>query len=171
MKINKDNVKLFFTYDPVTGVFRRIAKLSWKGNIIKCKPFEPKSTSHGYLTINIFRKPTQTHRLIFLYMTGEFPEYDVDHINGNRTDNRWCNLREVTRIENLHNVGLRKDNSTGYQGVSKRNDTGKYHAYINVNNKRHNLGNFENVPAKRAFDFFSDTSVCRSKGDFTQFRQ
>lgn len=145
MKIDKDNIKLFFTYNSRTGVFKRIAKLSWKGNIIQCDPFEPQSTSHGYKTVNIFRTPIQVHRLIFLYMTGKFPKNDVDHINGDRLDNRWRNLREVTRIENLHNVGLRRDNSTGHQGISKRSDTGRYHAYINVNGKRYNLGYFKNI--------------------------
>ena len=139
------NLKFLTDYNPETGVFKRIRRTSWKGNIVSCN-FTTKAVTHyGYFQMNIFGRPYLIHRLIYLFMTGEFPEHDVDHINGDRTDNRWCNLRQVTRLENLHNIGLRNSNSTGYVGVSLRKDTGKYHAYIDDHNIRIHLGNFEYI--------------------------
>jgi hypothetical protein len=142
MKPTQKNLKRFCHYDPNTGVFRRIARLTWKGNIVQCDTAPSKPSSYGYYQINIFGRPYAVHRLIFLYMTGSFPKHDVDHINGDRTDNRWLNLRQVTRRENMMNVGVRSNSTTRVTGVSRRKDTGKYVAYIDVAGKRTRLGEF-----------------------------
>lgn len=78
---------------------------------------------------------------------------DVDHINGDKLDNRRCNLRVVTRSENLGNQGLSSRNTTGYKGVSFVKCDKKYRAYINHDYKRYELGRF-NTPeeAARAYD-------------------
>ena len=145
MTVIQESLKKFTHYNPETGILKRVGRLSWKGNFIECD-FQPKSkTVYGYYQLNIFGRPYLVHRLIFLYMNGELPENDVDHINGDRTDNRWCNLREVTRMENLHNMGVRPNNTTGHVGISLRSDTGSYHAYIDYNNKRIHLGNFADI--------------------------
>jgi hypothetical protein len=145
MKPTQQNLKLLCHYDPETGSFMRIRKITWTGNIIDCKSVPSKTTHFGYYQMNIFGRPYAVHRLIFLYMTGSFPKHDVDHINGDRTDNRWINLREVTRRENMMNVGVRSNSTTGVTGVSKRKDTGKYVAYVDVMGKRKIIGNFDTL--------------------------
>jgi hypothetical protein len=142
MKPTQQNLKLLCHYNPETGVFRRIRKITWVGNFVSSDSTPTKVTKYGYYQINIFGRPYAVHRLAFLYMTGRFPKHDIDHINGDRTDNRWVNLREVTRRENMMNVGVRSNSTTGVTGVSRRKDTGKYLAYVDVMGKRIRLGNF-----------------------------
>lgn len=76
------------------------------------------SLSFGYKHGSIFTKDYRAHRIIWLWMTGEWPKEDIDHINGIRSDNRWKNLRHVSRRENIKNSKIRVDNSTGYPGIS-----------------------------------------------------
>lgn len=143
-------VKKLFFYDPESGDFYRIAKLSWKRNIYQCPLRLIKDVNNfGYYQVNFQGRPHAVHRLIFLYMTGSYPEHDVDHEDGDRLNNSWKNLREATRQENLKNVGIRSDNSSGVTGVSFRKDIGKFTAYIEVNGKRVRLGNFETVVEAR----------------------
>lgn len=89
-------------------------------------------------------KSYREHRLIWLLMYGYMPEQDIDHINGVRDDNRLANLRECSRSFNLLNAVGRANNSTGHKGVSLQKN-GKYHAYINVNGKRNNIGYFDDL--------------------------
>ena len=75
-------------------------------------------------------------------MTGAMPAGDVDHINGNRADNRWCNLRDVSRtLNNQNQRRAQKDNETGLLGVSPHR--GRFKAQIRVNGKVRNLGLFD----------------------------
>lgn len=69
-----------------------------------------------YSVIRVKGKQHLAHRLAFLYMNGESP-VEVDHINGDGTDNRWCNLREVSHAENCRNTGLHKRNKSGMSGI------------------------------------------------------
>lgn len=78
------------------------------------------------------------HRLIMEVAPG----VEVDHINGDTLDNRRCNLRVATRLEQSRNTGMRKNNSTGYKGVSYIEKLGKFRAYIVVNRKQIHLGLF-----------------------------
>ena len=73
--------------------------------------------------------------------------YDVDHINGHgsKWDNRKCNLRICSHMQNSWNHKLSVKNTSGYNGVSWNNILGKWHAYINYNNNRINIGYFENI--------------------------
>lgn len=72
----------------------------------------------NYITISISRNFFYAHRLAWLYVTGEWPENQIDHINGNGMDNRWVNLRLANFTENACNVGLRKNNTSGYKNVT-----------------------------------------------------
>ena len=90
----------------------------------------------GYLRTVIKGKPYFNHHIAFILMG---KKYDVvDHINGDKTDNRWLNLRSVSASGNQRNRALNKNNLTGVTGVTVH-PSGLYHAYIKVNGKRINL--------------------------------
>lgn len=111
-----ERLKFFVHYDPKTGVMRRI-KLINCGKVKSCNRIYNNISGDGYLNAWIENSSYLVHRLTFLYMTGVFPKDEVDHINGNRTDNRWKNLRQVTRQENTKNTKRRITNSSGLPGV------------------------------------------------------
>lgn len=95
----------------------------------------------GYLRGSIHNKPYMAHRIVFAIYTGEWPTL-VDHINGDKTDNRPSNLRPATPSQNQHNQKLSKRNSSGIKGVSWSERDKRWCAQITVNKKRINLGSF-----------------------------
>lgn len=75
--------------------------------------------NNGYVVCKFLGKSYVLHKLIWIYMTGKYPSGDIDHINGIRHDNRWSNLREATRSQNINNMGIKKSNTSGYRGIYK----------------------------------------------------
>lgn len=97
--------------------------------------------SHGYISICINGQEYTGHRLAWLYMHGEWPLDYIDHINGNRSDNRIENLRDVSQSVNMQNVYAPKSNNkSGYRGVSWHAQRGKYTARIKVEGRYLSLG-------------------------------
>jgi hypothetical protein len=94
------------------------------------------------------------HRLAWLYMTGSFPTEDTDHINHNRSDNRFKNLREVNRSINHQNRKQKTNNSSGHLGVVWHKQSKAWQAQITANYKSHYLGLFKN---------FDDAVLARKK--------
>lgn len=137
------------TYDPETGIMTRSEKANgkWKeGENIG-------SDSDGYLNCSIKNRVYKVHVLAWMYMTGEYPRGDIDHINHIKSDNRFSNLRLVTKIENSHNLEMSKANTSGYTGVSWNKAKNKWRARIKVNKKERFLGYFEDIEdAKKAWD-------------------
>lgn len=89
------------------------------------------------------------HRFIMMAPEG----LEVDHINGNRLDNRECNLRIVTPSKNQYNRRMQRNNKTGYKGVSFDRSRGKFMASISANGKQINLGRFKTAEeAARAYN-------------------
>lgn len=138
--IDQTLIKKCFHYDPTTGQITNHLRLL-RRNEGDLATF---AHSGGYLSIAIGKKQYLAHRLIWLYMTGEFPEF-IDHKNQIRTDNRWDNLRNVTQLENNKNVSLSKNNTIGITGVSVVKSTGRYRAYITVDYKQLHLGVFDTI--------------------------
>lgn len=128
-----------FTYNPETGVVTK-NHLSHHFNIGDVMGH---LHNQGYLSICIGNKSYLLHRIIWVMQTGEWPE-QIDHINHNKTDNRWCNLREVGNRENLMNMSKKKNNSSGYTGI-RISPKGKYWPHIMVNRKQIFLGSFDNL--------------------------
>ncbi len=101
-------------YDPKTGIFK------WKQSGPGKRPDRIAGTleSKGYIRIMIDGKLYRAHRLAWLYMTGEWPKEEIDHVHGNRADNRWSELREATPSFNRQNQReTRSDNHSGFLGV------------------------------------------------------
>lgn len=101
----------------------------------------------GYVRIQIDGCIYKAHRLAFVYVTGKCDCEEVDHINGNRADNRWCNLRAANKSTNMQNKrNPQKNNTTGFLGVSFDRSRNKYIASIGVNGRKLRIGRF-NDPA------------------------
>ncbi len=105
---------------------------------------------HGYAQGAIFDRHYVAHRVIWAMQTGAWPTAHVDHINGDRGDNRWDNLREASHMENCRNRRASSNSTSKYLGVCWNKQAGKWRARINVDGAIYNLGDFasEEVAAK-----------------------
>jgi hypothetical protein len=136
--LNQEFLKSILEYNPKTGIFTWI-KIYHKSMIGK-KAGSKLDT--GYIKIEINDINYSAHRLAWLYMMGKWPKNQIDHINGIRDDNRFCNLREATGTENQGNKKLNKNNTSGYRGVSWNKNSKKWESRLKVNDKRIYLGSF-----------------------------
>ena len=127
-------------YDEESGLFTRIKSVP--GNKGGAGSLAGSIGGHGYILINFRGAKKGAHRLAWLYTTGEWPAHDVDHINGDRTDNRWLNLRESNDCMNAQNQRkAHSSNATGYLGASKFGN--KFRAQIQVSGKVMHVGLFD----------------------------
>ena len=99
----------------------------------------------GYRTGAIHNRLYQAHRVVWAMHNGEWPKGQIDHINGDRSDNRIENLRDVDAFQNSQNSRLRTDNTSGTPGVTFFKERGQWTARICVNGKRHHLGYFSSA--------------------------
>lgn len=144
------------SYDETNGIFtwkvkpnKRIAAGSVAGSFQK---------DFGYMVLKINNYLYKAHRLAWLYVYGKWPEKVIDHINGKKSDNRICNLRDVSIGGNLSNqTKPHRNGNSGFLGVTRSGD--KYLARIRVHGQLHGLGTFDSgetahaayVAAKRKF--------------------
>ena len=151
--IDQNIVKKLFYYDAESGM------LIWRnGNGRNVKPWQQVKApnGNGYYTAKINGKSYLVHRLAWLYMTGEMPINDIDHINGIVIDNRLCNLRQATASENLKNARIRNDNKSGEKGVCFDINRKKWMASASLNGKNKFLGRFDNLQdASDAYQSFA----------------
>lgn len=104
----------------------------------------------GYVDIKVRGKVYKAHRLAFLKMGLDIPEY-VDHENRNRSDNRWINLRAATKNQNGYNRDKLPNNTSGYKGVCRKRN--KFVAQIKANGVRKQIGTFNTaVEAHEAYE-------------------
>lgn len=102
------------------------------------------SPAHGYETVYVDGRNWRIHRLMFLMQHGYLPKM-VDHINGNRADNRIENLRAADDFQNAHNAKLRPNNTSSIKGVSWNTDRCKWVARVNFKRKTYQVGYFEDI--------------------------
>lgn len=152
--ITKKLLEEMFDYNPDTGV------LTWKqrpvshfktetGSKIFNTKYSGKVAGHisthalaGYVHVGINGKLYTAHRVIYMMVVGNWPK-EIDHINGDRADNRWCNIREVDRLTNNKNIKRRADNKSGVTGVYWFDKTNRWMCYIDHEGSRIHLGYFK----------------------------
>lgn len=137
-------IQEYLSYSPEAGTFtwvkrRRGVKL---GSIAGCMAL------HGYVHIGFSGKTYLAHRLAWLFHTGNWPNFDIDHIDGNRSNNRISNLREATRAENHQNKGKSelicgREPTSKYVGVSYDLSRKKWKAEITKGRIAKFLGRYD----------------------------
>src|SRR3546814_357316 len=129
------------SYNPETGIFVWVSspRPGWAGRragFVKNK---------GYRVLAIDEVRFLEHRPAWFLMTGKWPPGEVDHRNGARDDNRWCNLRKATKAQNQANARRRRDNTSGVKGVTWNKARKKWVAQIQAGGKRMSLGGFPTI--------------------------
>ena len=138
--LSQKRLKELLSYDPETGLFTWVMKRS---NAVLSGAYAGSFNSEGYLSIMIDSKRYKAHRLAWLYVTGNWPKCQIDHINHNRSDNKWPNLRDATSLDNARNQSRYKVNKSGCTGVLWHKKDKRWQASIRVNGKLKHLGNFK----------------------------
>lgn len=128
-------------YDIDSGVFY------WKGKVLDMTEGSRAGTKtkKGYIRIKIKGRDYLAHRLAWLYVNGEMPLKQIDHINNKRDDNRILNLRCATSNENARNALMRSDNTSGVKGVYFDKTRRKWKARVGVDGENKHVGYFDSI--------------------------
>jgi hypothetical protein len=119
MMLDPDRLRHVLQFDPESG------KFTWLNpQNSRIRAGTPAGHVGKYMRIRIDGISYLAHRLAWLYMTGEWPSGQIDHVNCDKLDNRWSNLRDASPSQNNANVGPRARNTSGHKGVTwhKRNE-------------------------------------------------
>lgn len=154
MELTQSYLKTILHYDPDTGCFTWLPRPS--GSFKRYRQFltwnlrfsgkEAGSVDAlGYVRLGINGRRHKAHRLAFVYMAGAFPDTEIDHINGDKRDNRFANLRAVSRSVNQKNAAIRKDNISGCTGVSWGKLTCKWVVRITSAGRTYKLGEYADL--------------------------
>ena len=117
MQISHQKLKELITYNPETGMVSWKVSPSRNIKLGERAGYFCKSKKKTYRSITILGERRREHCWAWFYITGSLPINEIDHINGDGTDNRWCNLRHVTSSENRHNQRMLCNNKSGINGV------------------------------------------------------
>lgn len=142
-----EDLRRLFAYDPETGALTT-------GIATKIRPV---GSVAGHITPTGYRRVIigdndryLAHRIVWKLMTGQEPPEFVDHVDGNRLNNAWANLRGADQVTNAQNVARHRRNKLGVKGVSVCGKTGKFIAFIRAGGKNRYLGAFEDISAAEA---------------------
>ena len=126
-------------YDLTTGVF------TWRRNVYRAKAGQKAGHKRpdNYCAITINQRQYRAHRLAWLYVYGEWPRSELDHINGDPADNRIANLRLATRSANSANTRKKCSSRNALKGVSFEKRGGRYRAQIRIQGKNTYLGTYD----------------------------
>ena len=149
----EEYIKENFRYDPETGILYRSLKCSSE----KAVGYK----RDGYLRCTIKKKSFNVHRICWFLHSGKWPDDQVDHIDGDRSNNKISNLRSATNQQNCFNTKKYSNNRSGFKGVSFHKKSGKWRAQIRYQYVIH-LGYFDKVEEasaayeKKAEELFGD---------------
>lgn len=132
-----------FSYDPVSGL------LTWRVNKGRARAGNVAGglNASGHLTLRFDGISYLVHRLIWKMVTGRDPVDEIDHKDVDGSNNRWVNLRESNRPQNMANVRAPCTNTSGVKNVNFHRRIKKWHAKIRINNKYKHIGYFETIEA------------------------
>ena len=141
MRLTQKRLKEVLTYHPESGHFtsNHAIRGRAKGSVCGCND---KMGRHGYIAIRIDGTLYRAQRLAFLYMTGEWPHDQVDHIDGITNNNRWSNLRQIDAQGNSRNSKLYSNNKSGHTGIRFNESMRKWTAEICVDGRNRYIGAF-----------------------------
>ena len=145
--ITIDEIQQLLDYNPDTGIF------AWRVTRNNRTAKENKiagSTYSGYVRIQINGRHYRAHRIAWLLTYGHWPNNQIDHIDGDRSNNRISNLREATNSQNSQNRKLSIANTSGYKGVYWHAQTSKWQARIMINGRGKHLGLFDSAKEAHA---------------------
>lgn len=143
-------IRNHIAYDEDSGVFIWIKKTGQNG---KLGPKKPSIDSRGYEQVSYMGRSYLAHRLAWYFVHGKWPDKQIDHINGIKTDNRISNLRLATHSQNVRNRPAYKNTASGRKGVYWHSQNKKWQALIVINGRNKSLGLFEDKEeASRAYD-------------------
>ncbi|PHS02148.1 MAG: hypothetical protein COA78_22130 [Blastopirellula sp.] len=138
-KVSYRRLREIISYDKSSGL---LTSISSRGNLC-IGDVVGYTHSSGYNLVKVDGKLYKAHRLAFLYVEGNFPPNAVDHINGIRDDNRWCNLRHATNSQNQANRKIGRNNTSGYKGVCWGKYAKKWAVNIYISGKRKHVGYYK----------------------------
>ena len=149
-----DRLRQLLRYEPETGKLFWLPRpremfatqrscSTWNARFAGQEAFT--AVTNGYRVGNVEYKLCQAHRVIWAIVHGAWPGEDLDHINGERGDNRLTNLRPASRSENLCNRGMSPLNTSGHKGVYFDEPSQKWRAHIKKDRKFRFLGSFDTV--------------------------
>lgn len=153
----------YLSYDAVTGQLYQKKKRPK----IQVGTVAGGLTLKGYRYIQLRGHKYPAHHLVWMFETGSFPTHAIDHIDGNKTNNCFNNLREVTNKQNCENRVAQKNNKTGYKGVSFNSRLQKYVAQIQHNGNAIYIGVFISAYdahlayQKKALELFTHAPITR----------
>lgn len=156
-EISCDDLALLLAYNPDTGVLtwlpRPVAAFKseassrrWHSNFCG-KPALTASNSDGYRIGGIMGRLYRAHRVAWALAHGAWPEGEIDHINGDRADNRLANLRDVSRAKNQRNAKMQVNNTSGVNGVGWMASHNKWRADMKIDGAYKFLGLFDTKEA------------------------
>jgi hypothetical protein len=154
-ELTPGDLRALLEYDPLTG------RLTWKARPASMFPGGKQTPEHNaaiwngkfagvdarttgrYARVAIMGGRYYAHRVAWAIHYGQWPALDVDHINGNKVDNRIANLREATVQENGQNIPIKCNNRSGTMGVRWREHASGWEAYITVDGRFIHIGYFK----------------------------
>ena len=160
------NGDLYWKERPDDHFKSKSTKLCWENRFLN-KMVGAKGNSHGYLTVHLNGRNHLLHRVVYLFCFGEMPA-QIDHIDGNRKNNKPDNLRKTTSGQNARNSKRHKDNTSGYKGVSICSATGRFMAKICKDYKQIYIGRFDS--AKDAAKAYNEYAI-KYHGEFAKLNE